>query len=136
MAPAPAKGGAAAPGPLDVSRVLIKVGTITEVGNHPDADSLYVEKIDLGEEEPRTIVSGLRKHYAEDEMQNRRVLVVCNLKPAKMRGVESQGMVLCATGEDGKVEFVEPPEGVPNGERVLFPGYTDVDGVPDPELPP
>ena len=68
-------------------------------------------------------------------MQNRRVLVVCNLKPAKMRGVESQGMVLCATGEDGKVEFVEPPEGVPNGERVLFPGYTDVDGVPDPELP-
>ena len=139
-APAPKKGGApaakAAAGPLDVSRVMIKVGTITEVGKHPDADALYVEKIDLGEEGgPRTVVSGLVKHYSLEEMQNRRVLVVCNLKPAKMRGVESQGMVLCGTGEDGKVEFIEPPEGVPNGERVLFPGYTDVDGVPEPESP-
>merc|ERR1712216_998993 len=98
--------------------------------------ALYVEKIDLGEDGgPRTVVSGLVKHYPLEEMQNRRVLVVCNLKPAKMRGVESQGMVLCATGEDGKVEFVEPPEGVPNGERVLFPGYTDVAGIADPESP-
>ena len=134
-AAAPAKAAASGP-PIDVSRVMIKVGTITEVGKHPDADALYVEKIDLGEEGgPRTVVSGLVKHYPVEEMQNRRVLVVCNLKPAKMRGVESQGMVLCGTGEDGKVEFIEPPEGVPNGERVLFPGYTDVDGVPEPESP-
>ncbi|XRB23126.1 methionine--tRNA ligase [Pseudoscourfieldia marina] len=137
-APASIKATAALAGnaPVDISRVMIKVGTIKEVGKHPDADALYVEKIDLGEDGgPRTVVSGLVKHYPLEEMQNRRVLVVCNLKPAKMRGVESQGMVLCATGEDGKVEFVEPPEGVPNGERVLFPGYTDVAGIADPESP-
>nr|CAH7756022.1 unnamed protein product [Callosobruchus chinensis] len=64
---------------------------------HPEADALYVEKIDLGEEKPRTIVSGLVNFIPIEEMQNRMVVVLCNLKPAKMRGVESQGMVLCAS---------------------------------------
>lgn len=68
-----------------------------EVSRHPDADALYVEKIDLGEEQPRTIVSGLVNFVPIEEMQDRMVVVLCNLKPAKMRGVESQGMVLCAS---------------------------------------
>lgn len=67
------------------------------MSKHPDADSLYVEKIDLGEAVPRTIVSGLAKYVPIEQMENRLVAVLCNLKPAKMRGVESQGMVLCAT---------------------------------------
>lgn len=64
---------------------------------HPDADTLYVEKIDLGEAEPRTIVSGLAKFVPIEEMKDRLVTVLCNLKPAKMRGVESKGMVLCTS---------------------------------------
>lgn len=79
------------------SRLDIRVGRIVEVSRHPDADSLYVEKIDLGEENPRTVVSGLVKFVPIEQMKDRLVVVLCNLKPAKMRGVESAGMVLCAS---------------------------------------
>lgn len=64
---------------------------------HPDADSLYVEKIDVGEPEPRTVVSGLVQFVPREQLQDRLVVLLCNLKPQKMRGVESQGMVLCAS---------------------------------------
>lgn len=79
------------------ARLDIRIGKIVEVSRHPDADALYVEKIDLGEEKPRTIVSGLVNFVPIEEMQNRLVVVLCNLKAAKMRGIESQGMVLCAS---------------------------------------
>lgn len=64
---------------------------------HPDADSLYLEKIDVGEPEPRTVVSGLVAYVSQEELQDRMVLLLCNLKPQKMRGVESQAMLLCAS---------------------------------------
>lgn len=64
---------------------------------HPDADSLYVEKIDVGEAEPRTVVSGLVQFAPREELQDRLVVVLCNLKPQKMRGIESKGMLLCAS---------------------------------------
>lgn len=102
----------------------IRVGTIVKVGKHPNADSLYLEEIDLGEDKPRQIISGLVKFVPEEKMLGRRVAVVCNLKPAKMREVMSYGMVLCASNEDHTcVDPVEIPEGVPNGERVEFAGY-------------
>ncbi|CAL1284262.1 unnamed protein product, partial [Larinioides sclopetarius] len=65
---------------------------------HPDADSLYVSKVDLGDPSgPRTVVSGLAKIIPMEELENRLVVALCNLKPAKMRGVESQAMILCAS---------------------------------------
>ena len=64
-----------------------------QVGKHPNADALYLEEIDLGEDKPRQVISGLVKFVPEDKMQGRRVVVVCNLKPAKMRDVMSYGMV-------------------------------------------
>lgn len=64
---------------------------------HPDADSLYLEKIDVGEPEPRTVVSGLVAYVSQEDLQDRMVLVLCNLKPQKMRGIESQAMLLCAS---------------------------------------
>lgn len=78
-------------------RLDIRVGKIIEAKKHPDAETLYVETIDLGEAEPRTVVSGLANFVPLEKMQNRFVAVLCNLKPAKMRGVESKGMVLCAS---------------------------------------
>lgn len=63
---------------------------------HPDADSLYLEKIDIGEEEPRTVISGLAGTVPLEEMRDRMVVMLCNLKPQKMRGIESQAMVMCA----------------------------------------
>merc|ERR1719346_706483 len=83
-------------------RLDIRIGKIVEVSRHPDAEKLYVEKIDLGEPSPRTIVSGLVDFVPEDKMLNRLVVVLCNLKPAKMRGIESCGMVLCSSRAEPK----------------------------------
>ena len=68
------------------SRLNIKVGKIIEVSKHPEAEALYIEKIDLGEEKPRTIVSGLVNFVPIEEMRDRMVVVLCNLKPAKLKG--------------------------------------------------
>jgi len=111
------------------SMLDVRVGRIVEAWEHPDSDKLWCEKIDVGEESPREIASGLRAHYATaDLLTNRNVLVVCNLKPAKLAGFSSQGMVLCASSEDGEtVAFVEPPEGSAVGERVLEEGAEAVE---------
>ncbi len=84
----------------------LKVGKIISVEQHPEAEKLYVEKIDLGNGDIRQIVSGLKDYYSIDEMLNRKVVVAANLKPAKLRGVESQGMVLLAENQDGKLGFL------------------------------
>jgi len=115
----------------DICKLQFKVGIISKVWVHPDADKLYCEEIDCGEAEPRRIASGLRLHYDEAGMEGRRLLVVSNLKPKNLLGFKSHGMVLCASEakEDGseRVEFVEPPEGAPLGEIVTF------EGLPNPE---
>ncbi|XP_034358151.1 tyrosine--tRNA ligase, cytoplasmic isoform X1 [Arvicanthis niloticus] len=118
------------------SRLDIRVGKILSVDKHPDADSLYVEKIDVGEAEPRTVVSGLVQFVPKEELQNRLVVVLCNLKPQKMRGVDSQGMLLCASveGASRQVEPLDPPVGSAPGERVFVQGYEK--GQPDEELKP
>lgn len=94
---------------IDVSRLDMRVGKIVEISRHPDADSLYLEKIDVGEAAPRTVVSGLVKFVPIEEMQNRMVVVMMNLKPAKMRGITSEAMVMCASTPE-KVEVMSPPE--------------------------
>jgi len=131
------KGGAAPPATDEIipSRLNMKVGRIVEVSRHPDAEKLYVEKIDLGEPSPRTIVSGLVDFVPEDKMKDRLVVVLCNLKPAKMRGVESNGMVLCGSREDPKeVEPLTAPEGSQPGDKVFVESYED--GAPDEVLNP
>ncbi|KAK6037589.1 putative methionine--tRNA ligase, beta subunit, partial [Cooperia oncophora] len=91
---------AAADDQIDVGRLDLRVGRIVQCEKHPDADALYVEQIDVGEPAPRTVVSGLVKHVPLDQMQNRLVVVLCNLKPAKMRGIESRAMVMCASSPE------------------------------------
>ncbi|KAG6876722.1 hypothetical protein C0993_000857 [Termitomyces sp. T159_Od127] len=96
------------------------------VMKHPDADSLYVEQIDFAEETgPRTVVSGLVVYIPIEQMRDKLLVGVCNLKSANMRGVKSFAMVLCATSKEGKeggVELVRPPEGAKPGDRVYFEG--------------
>jgi aminoacyl tRNA synthase complex-interacting multifunctional protein 1 len=117
---------------IDPSKLDIRVGKILSVERHPDAESLYVEKVDLGEPEPRTVVSGLVKYLTEDQLNQQMVLLLCNLKPAKMRGIESQAMVLCATSADGNtVEFLQPPAGSRPGDRATFDGFS---GEPEAQL--
>lgn len=107
---------------ISPARLDLRVGKIVQVKLHPDADSLYVESIDLGEETgPRQIVSGLVKYVPLAEMQDRLVVCICNLKPAKMRGVESAGMVFCAE-KDGACEPIAPPSNSKPGDKVWFKG--------------
>ena len=85
-----------APSQPEFTKMDIRVGQITKVWLHPEADKLYCEEIDVGEDAPREIASGLREHYTLEEMEGRKVLVVCNLKAAKIVGFTSNGMVLAA----------------------------------------
>ena len=107
---------------FDFSAIDVRVGQFVEAWHHEDSEKLFCEKIDVGEDEPRQIVSGLRAYYELADLEARRVLVVCNLKKAKLGGVESTGMVLCGSDADGKVEFVEPPADAAIGERVMVEG--------------
>lgn len=105
------------------SAIDLRVGFIQKAIKHPDADSLYVSTIDCGDEEgPRTVCSGLVKYVKLEDMQQRYVVVVCNLKPANMRGVKSQAMVLCGSAE-GAVELTQPPAGSKAGDKLFFEGY-------------
>ncbi|KAI8464613.1 MAG: hypothetical protein J3K34DRAFT_474168 [Monoraphidium minutum] len=116
---APADAAAAAASPVEA--LDIRIGRVSKCERHPDADSLYVEEVDVGEPEARTIVSGLVKFVPLEEMQGRRVVVLCNLKVRNMRGVKSHGMLLCASNDaHDAVEPLAPPEGAAVGERVWF----------------
>ncbi|KAI1318698.1 G4 quadruplex nucleic acid binding protein [Mortierella claussenii] len=106
-------------------QIDLRVGKILKVEKHPDADSLYVETVDVGEAEPRTVVSGLVKHIPIEQMENRWLVCVCNLKPATMRGVKSFAMVLAATDDSGKLELVDPPKGSKPGDKCYFGDWKD-----------
>ena len=95
--------------------------------------SLYVEQVDLGEATgPRTIVSGLVKFVDKETLEGRSVVALCNLKPRNMRGVKSDGMLLCASNADHTaVEPLDPPAGAAPGDRVLLAGV-DADAAPAP----
>lgn len=124
-------GGDAPVSELDVTALDIRVGKIIEAWEHESSDKLWCEKIDIGEKEPRQVLSGLRAFYKKEEMENRTVMVLCNLKKRNLAGVPSHGMVLCASNADHTaVEFVIPPEGAKIGERVQF---GDLTGEPETE---
>ena len=115
-----ATGPAADEDQAEFTKIDIRVGQIVKVWYHEEADKLFCEEIDVGEESgPRQIASGLRGHYTLEEMQDKKVLVVCNLKASKIVGFTSNGMVLAAKG-DGKVELVSPPHDAKIGERVFI----------------
>lgn len=102
----------------DFSKLELKVGTVVSCEKHPKADRLLVEQISLGDE-TRQIVSGIAAHFAPEDMVGRRVIVVTNLKPAKLRGVESQGMILCAASEDDRdLDLVTLTKDLPDGTIV------------------
>ncbi|KAK3940311.1 tRNA-aminoacylation cofactor ARC1 [Diplogelasinospora grovesii] len=145
----------AAPAVFSPCLIDLRVGHILKAIKHPEADSLYVSTIAMGDKAGtddtveyegqvcRTVCSGLNGLVPLEEMQGRKVVVVCNLKPVKMRGIKSSAMVLAASpkikeGEaddhKGPVELVTPPEGAKAGERVYFEGWNQ--GEPEKVLNP
>ena len=102
----------------DFAKVELKVGTVVSCEKHPKADRLLVEQVDLGDE-TRQIVSGIAKFFSPQEMVGRKVIVVSNLKPAKLRGEESQGMILCAASDDDSaLDLATICKDLPNGTTV------------------
>ncbi|XP_049359071.1 tRNA-aminoacylation cofactor arc1 isoform X1 [Solanum verrucosum] len=109
---------------ISVSLLKLQIGHIKKAWKHPSADSLLVEEIDVGEAKCRQVVSGLAKFCSPEQLTNRLVVLVTNMKPSKLRDVTSEGMVLCASNEDHTV--VEPliaPEGAKVGECISFAGH-------------
>ncbi len=101
----------------DFKNMGLKVGKIIEVSDHPNADKLYVLKVDLGTEK-RTLVAGLKKYYSKQDLMNKLVVVVTNLEPATLRGVVSEGMLLACQDKD-IVSIISPEKEVTPGSEVL-----------------
>ena len=103
----------------DFAKVELRVGEVLTAERIPKADKLLLLTVDVGEEKPRQILAGIAQHYESDQLIGRKIAVVSNLKPRKLRGYESQGMLLAASvGEDGKPVIATFTEDVPNGARL------------------
>jgi methionyl-tRNA synthetase len=103
----------------DFAKVEMRVGQILTAERVPKSDKLLRFTVDVGEDEPRQILAGIAEHYEAEKMIGRKVVVVANLKPRKLRGFESQGMILAASvGEEGKPVIATFTEDVPNGARL------------------
>lgn len=104
------------------SRIDVRVGKIVNVIKHPNADRLYIEQVDLGEPEPRTVVSGLVEHLTIDQLQDRLCCFLCNLKPAAICKTTSQAMILVGK-TDTELHLLSPPEGSKPGDLVSIEGF-------------
>ena len=102
----------------DFCKLDLRVGTIVEVAEHPNADKLVVLQVDLGGER-RQILAGIKAYYSPEALLGRQIVVVTNLAPRKMRGMESKGMLLAASvGDHEDVVIVSPAKDVPPGSSV------------------
>jgi len=102
----------------DFAKLDLRVGVVVEAKDHPNADKLLVLKVDIGTEQ-KQIVAGIRGHYQAADLVGRKIVVVANLAPRKMRGEESQGMLLAASNEDkSKVIVISPSAEIEAGARV------------------
>jgi len=103
----------------DLAKIDLRVGEVKTAERIPKADKLLLITVDIGEEKPRQILAGIAQYYEPDQLVGRKIVVVANLKPRKLRGYESQGMLLAASvGDDGKPVIATFAEDVPNGARL------------------
>jgi len=103
---------------LDWQKLDLRVGNILKVENIEGADKLYKLLIDIGKEK-RTLVAGLKPYYKEEELKGKQCIVFSNLEPRKIRGIESQGMVLAAVNEDeSKVFLLQPDKEIEKGSKI------------------
>jgi methionyl-tRNA synthetase len=103
----------------DFAKVDLRVGQVLSAERVPKADKLLLMKIDIGEEQPRQVLAGIAQYYEPEKLIGRKVVVVANLKPRKLRGLESQGMVVAASyGAEGRPVIATFTEDVPNGARL------------------
>src|SRR3989338_2464215 len=101
----------------DFKKVELKVGEILEVSDVPNADKLYLLKVDTGEE--RTLVAGIKKYYSKKELIGKKIIVVCNLEEKELKGIKSQGMLLAASDDDKEnVVLLTVDKDIENGSKI------------------
>jgi len=103
----------------DFTKLDLRVAQIVSVEEIEGADKLYKLTVDIGEENPRTIAAGIKPYYKAEQLQNKRIIMLTNLEPRKLRGVESQGMLLAAGNSDHtKVSLLMPDQDMQPGDKV------------------
>jgi methionyl-tRNA synthetase len=103
----------------DFAKIDLRVGEVKTAERIPKADKLLLITVDIGEEKPRQVLAGIAQYYEPENLVGRKIVVVANLKPRKLRGYESQGMLLAASvGDEGKPVIATFAEDVPNGARL------------------
>ncbi len=101
----------------EFQRLALRIGVVTAAEDHPNADRLLVLTVDVGEATPRRLVAGIKGSYQAQDLVGKHVVVVANMKPATLRGVESQGMVLAAS-DGGSIVLVTPERPIRTGSIV------------------
>ena len=101
----------------DFKKLALRVGVVTAAQDHPNADKLYVITIDLGDNKHKQIVAGIKSSYQKEDLIGKQVVVVDNLEPAILRGVESEAMLLAASDETG-ITIISPERKVKSGSMV------------------
>ena len=99
-------------------QIDLRIGKILNVEDHPKADKLYVLTVDLAEDKPRTIVAGIKNHYKKEELIGKKAIFVANLEPVKLRGIESNGMVLAASNDKEGVIILQPEKDISQGSKI------------------
>jgi methionyl-tRNA synthetase len=101
----------------EFSKIKLVVGKVIDVKDHPNADRLYILKVDLGNE-VRQIVSGIKQWYKKEELLNKKIIIVYNLQPKNFRGVKSQGMLLAAEDGNGNLSLLTVDKDIKEGSYV------------------
>ena len=101
----------------EFQKLDLRIGKVISVEDHPDADKLYLIKVDIGKEVQ--VVAGLKKYYEKDEILGKKVVLLANLEPAKLRGEVSEGMILAAEDEKGNVSLLTTDKEVEKSAKVL-----------------
>lgn len=103
----------------DWEKIDLRVGKIIEVEDIENADKLYKLTVDLGEEiGERTVCAGIKQHYTKKELKGKKVIIFVNLTPRKLKGIESQGMILAAVNGEDKVILLSPEKDIEVGSKV------------------
>lgn len=107
----------------DFVNIELKVGTVVEAAGLPESEKLIKLKVDLGESGPRQILAGIKQWYKPEKLVGKQVIVVANLEPRTMMGLQSQGMILCADpdligADNGKPVLLKPSQKVPQGTKI------------------
>jgi methionyl-tRNA synthetase len=102
----------------EFAKLDIKVGKILDINDHPNADKLYILKVDLAEDTTRQIIAGLKPYYKKEQLLNKKAIFITNLEPATIRGEVSNGMILAADNNKGKVIFLTSESEIETGSKI------------------